>query len=206
VDTLQQILLYKELGFQLSDIKTLLSAPSFDQEKAFASHLHELQLKRERLDILIANVTKSISAMKGALTMSDAEKFEGLKQTLITENEEKYGTEVREKYGDKAMDESNNHLKGMTQEQYRESERLSAEIEVALKTAIEIGDPAGEHAQKACDLHRQWLCVFYPGYSKEYHVTMGELYVADERFGAHYDKIAPGCAAFLRDAIGVYCG
>jgi len=206
VDALQQILFYKELGFALEDIKALLSAPGFDREQAFLNHLAELQLKRERLDTLIFNVTKSIAAMKGATTMPDKEKFEGFKQTLISENEEKYGAEIRGKYGDEVVDESNAHFKGLTQEQYDESERLHTALEEALKSALETGDPASEQAQKACDLHRQWLCVFYPGYDKEYHIGMGEMYVADERFKAHYDKIAPGCAEFLRDAINIYCG
>jgi len=74
-------------------------------------------------------------------------------------------------------------------------------MEAALKAAFDDGDSAGELAQKACDLHRQWLCVFYPKYSREYHRGLGEMYVADERFRANYDKIAPGCTEFLRDAI-----
>ena len=32
--------------------------------------------------------------------MSDREKFAGFKQKMIEENEEKYGKEIREKYGD----------------------------------------------------------------------------------------------------------
>jgi len=202
--TLQQILFYKELGFTLDEIKKLLSGPNFDREQAFLSHLTELQAKRERLDILINNVTKSIADMKGEITMSDNEKFEGFKQNLIDENEQKYGEEIRKKYGDKTVDESNAHLKGLKQEQYNEAERLSLALEEALKEAIKIGDPACEKAQIACDLHRQWLCVFYPDYSKEYHKSLGEMYVADERFKAYYDKIAEGCAEFLKDAIDVY--
>ena len=205
VDTLQQILFYKELGFALEDIKALLSAHDFDREQAFLSHLAELHIKRERLDTLILNVTKSIAAMKGATTMQDKEKFEGFKQSLIDENEQKHGAEIREKYGDRAVDKSNAHLKGLTQEQYDNGERLRISIEEALKSALETSDPAGEQAQHACDLHRQWLCVFYPAYDKEYHMGMGEIYVADERFKAHYDRIAPGCAEFLRDAINIYC-
>jgi len=46
----------------------------------------------------------------------------------------------------------------------------------------------------------------YPSYSREYHMGLGEMYAADERFKAYYDKIAPGCAEFLRDAINIYCG
>jgi len=205
VDRLQQILFYRELDFSLGSIKELLSMPDFDREKAFLSHLDELNKKRERLDALIGNVAKSIAALKGEIIMSDTEKFEGFKQSLIDENEQKYGSEVREKYGNQTIDESTAKIKGLTQAQYDESVRLNAEIETTLKGALETDDPAGELAQKACDLHRQWLCVMYPNYSKEYHKGLAEMYVADERFSAHYDKIAPGCAEFLRDAINIYC-
>ena len=206
LDTLQQILFYRELGFPLEEIKKLLSAPGFDKEQAFVNHLDELRKKRERLDSLILNVTKSIAAMKGEITMSNSEKFEGFKQALVDENEQKYGKEVREKYGDEIVDESNARLKGMSQEQYDESERLRLELDETLKAAFESGDPAGELAQRACDLHRQWLCVFCPKYSKEYHMGLGEMYIADERFRANYDKLAPGCTDFFRDAIRIYCG
>ena len=62
VDVLQQILLYRELSFPLDNIKRLLNAPSFDRAKAFSSHLSELHCKRERLDVLIANVTQFLNA------------------------------------------------------------------------------------------------------------------------------------------------
>ena len=205
VDILQQILFYRELGFSLDEIKKLLTTPAFDREQAFASHLSALHKKRERLDKLILTVTKSISAMRGETEMTDKEKFEGFKQSLIEENEQKYGGEIRSKYGDEIIDESNAKLQGLTQAQYEEGEGLRVALEETLKAAFDIGDPAGELAQKACELHRQWLCVYYPRYSKEYHMGLGEMYVADERFRAHYDKIADGCAEFLRDAIRVYC-
>ena len=205
IDRLQQILFYRELDFSLEDIRNLLSVADFDREKAFISHLVELNKKRERLDMLIDNVRKSIAVMKGETTMTDNEKFEGFKQTLIDENEQEYGAEVRGKYGDKVVDETNTKLMGLTQEQYEESKRLSLAVEETLKSAFDTGNPAGELAQKACDLHRQWLCILYPKYSKEYHKGLGEMYVADERFRANYDKLAPGCTEFLRDAINIYC-
>ena len=206
LDTLQQILFYRELGFPLEDIKGILYAADFDKEKAFHCHLAELNKKRERLDVLINNVTKSMAAMKGELTMADDEKFEGFKQTLINENEEKHGAEIRAKYGDASMDASNARIKGLSKWQYDEGERFRVAYEEKLKSALETGDPLSETAREACDLHRQWLLVFNPNYSKEYHKGLGEIYVADERFKAHYDKIAPGCAEFLRDAINIYCG
>ena len=206
VDTLQQIMFYRELDFSLKDIKKLLLAPGFDKTQAFAGHLFALREKRERLDRLILNVTKSLIALKEETAMSDQEKFEGFKQKLIDDNEQKYGDEIRAKYGNAAVDESNAKLKDLTKEQYDKGERLLNEFEMALKTAFETGDPAGELAQKACDLHKQWLCVYYPKYSKEYHKGLGEMYIADERFRTNYDKIATGCTYFLRDAINLYCG
>ena len=205
VDLLQQIMFYRELGFPLEDIRKLLHAPGFDRRQAFEGHLAALREKRNQLDALILNVSKSISVLKGESVMKDQEKFEGFGQRLADENERTYGEEIRKKYGDKAVDESNDKIRGMTREQYEESERLRLQFEQTLKTAFDSGDPAGEAAQKACDLHRQWLCVFYPRYSKEYHRGLAEMYVSDERFRANYDKLAPGCAEFLRDAINIYC-
>ena len=205
LDTLQQILFYRELGFSLDEIKSILYATDFDMGKSFERHLAELCKKRERLDLLINNVTKSMSAMKGETTMTDKEKFEGFKQSLINENEQKYGSEIRAKYGDKSVDASNAKLKGLTREQYDESERLRHAYEEKLKLAHDEGNPAGEPAQAACDLHRQWLSVFHPAYNKQYHKGLGEMYVSDERFKATYEKIAPGCAEFFCDAINVYC-
>jgi len=149
---------------------------------------------------------KGISSMNGETTMSDKEKFEGFKQSLVDENEQKYGAEIRGKYGDAVIDASNDKLNGLTQEQYGEGERLRHAYEEKIKAAYATADPTGELAQTACALHRQWLCVFNPNYSKEYHMGLGEMYVTDERFKAYYEKVFPNCAEFLRDAINVYCG
>ena len=205
VQRLQQILFYREMDFSLDEIKNLLENPDFNQEEALMNHLFKLQEKQERLKLLIDNVTKSISALKGEIIMSDVEKFEGFKDKLIKENEEKYGGEARAKYGNQAVEKSNKHLKGITQEQYDKGEKLRLELETTLGEAFVIGNPHSALAQKACDLHRQWLEVFYPGYSKDYHKGLADMYVADERFKANYEKIADGCTEFLRESIYIYC-
>lgn len=205
LNLLQQILLYRELGVSLEDIKAIISSPDFDGVIALENHLSTLLEKRNQINLLIANVEKTILAAKGEITMSDREKFEGFKQNLIDGNEQKYGAEIRKKYGDEVIDKSNEKLRGMSEEDYNESEKIRLEFEEALKTAFEQGDPLDESAQKAYELHKKWLCYFYDGYSKEYHKGLAEMYVADERFRANYDKIAPSCTEFLREAIHSYC-
>jgi len=205
IDLLQQILFYRELGVSLEDIRDIVTSPDYDAGKTLENHLTALLAKRNQLDLLIANVKKTISTSEGETIMSDKEKFEGFKQKLIDENENNYGDEIRTKYGDDVVNSSNAKVKGMTPEQYAESERLRQETDDTLKAAFEMGDPAGALAQKACELHKKWLCFFYDKYSKDYHKGLAEMYVADERFKAYYDKIAQGCAEFLRDAINIYC-
>lgn len=206
VDKLQHILFYRELGMELEKIKEIINSPTFDSINALKEHREKLLKKREQLDILLTNVDKTITSKERMIEMADKEKFQGFKQKLIDENENKYGKETREKYGDDAVDKSNAKLKGMTQEEYARVEWLAAEIKSALSEAYKIGDPSGELAQKACDLHRQWLCFYWDGYTKEAHAGLGQMYVDDERFRAYYDTEQPGTAEFFRDAILVYTG
>ena len=137
--------------------------------------------------------------------MSDVEKFDGFKQELIDENERQFGGEIRAKYGDEAIDRSNAKIKGMTKEQYAEVERLSQELNESLKAAFEQGDPQSDIARKTCELHKRWLSNCWDSYSKEAHIGVTQMYVDDPRFTDYYDKIAPGCAVFLRDAVKHFC-
>lgn len=207
VDILQQILFYRELGVELGEIKKLMNAPDFDREKSLQNHLNALQQKKTQIETLIKNVSRTIESLKGETVMNDKEKFEGFKQNLIDTNEHKYGKEIREKYGDDAVNASNHKVKGMSEEQWQKAQKLSAEIGDALKAAVAEGNPESETAQKVCDLHRQWLCMFWKDgmYSKEAHKSLGEMYVSDERFKKFYDDIVDGGAVFLCEALNIFC-
>ena len=139
--------------------------------------------------------------------MEDEEKFGAFKQGLVDENEQRYGKEVRERWGDDAADASNAKLMGMSVEQYHRTQKLEQGVKDALLAAMAAGDPTGEDAHRAADLHRQWLCEFWKDgtYSKAAHLGLAEMYVADDRFKAYYEAVAPGAAEFLRDAIKAYC-
>ncbi|MGG1878428.1 MerR family transcriptional regulator [Paenibacillus cisolokensis] len=204
VDQLQQILFYRELGLQLEHIKEIMSSPSYDRVHALKQHHSQLLDRRQQLEALIANVEKTIASAEGRMTMTDQEKFEGFKQKLIADNEQQYGAEVRAKYGDETINRSNELVKNMTQEQHDEVTRLSEELQLTLAQAFVEGDPGSELAQKAAELHKQWLTYFWNDYSKEAHAGLAQMYVDDERFTAYYDQEQPGTARFLRDAIVIY--
>lgn len=128
--------------------------------------------------------------------MQDKEKFEGLKVQAIQENEREYGTEIRVKYGDKSVDESNAKFKDMTEAEYNEWRKLENEIIELLPKAYQTDDPSSEVAQMLAAKHKAWLMYTWSDYTKEAHAGLAEMYVADERFSRYYDKYVEGGAQF----------
>ena len=89
----------------------------------------------------------------------------------------------------------------MDEEKFDEFKKLEGDIIEALKLAMDTGDPSGELAMKACELHKKWLGYTWNFYSKEAHRNLGEMYVCDERFKKYYDDNREGMAEFLRNAL-----
>ncbi len=205
VDRLQQIMFYRELDVSLEDVKGILDAPAFDRQAALQSHLTALKERRDRLDRLIATVEKTLLDEEGETHMTDREKFAAFQKQAVEENERKYGKEIREKYGDEAVDASNRAILGMDQEKKEAWDALDREIKAALAAAVAAGeDPAGEEGQRIADLHRKWLGFVFGDYDPARHAGIAQLYVADEQFTAYYDGEVVGCARFLRDAVTAY--
>ncbi len=205
VDLLQQILFYRALGVPLKKITALMHAPAFDRLAALKNHRTAILAQKQRLDALLSTLDKTILNEKGEYTMTDTEKFEGFKQQLVAENEQKYGAEAREKYGDAAVNASNANMMGLTQQQYESMKQLGDEINVRLENAVQAGaDPKGEEGQKIVALHKNWLCCTWETYTAAAHVGVAQMYVADARFTEYYDSRVSGCAQFLCDAITAF--
>ncbi|WP_315168608.1 MerR family transcriptional regulator [Metaclostridioides mangenotii] len=204
VNKLQQILFYRELGLKLDSIKHIVNSIEFDELGALKDHHKNLIEKKQQIELLLANVEKTIKLKEGKVKMSDKEKFEGFKDKLISENDKKYGDEIREKYGKESIDESYKKFKGMSEDDYQAMDEMSKEILKKLNEAYKIGDPKSHLAHEVADLHRRWLGYTWSSYSKEAHRVLAQMYVDDERFTAYYDRDQPGLAEFLRDAIYAY--
>ena len=97
LETLQQILFFKELDFPLKEIKEILSDPSFDRQQALQLHRKLLLEKRERIDQMIATIDKTTQYVKGEIHMSNEEKFKGFNfsHNPYEEERENYGEQKR---------------------------------------------------------------------------------------------------------------
>lgn len=202
VDVLQQILFYKRMGLELSTIEGIIKDPAFNQLEALKAHLDHLEKEEQHIRLLIDTVKKTIQKEEGTRSMTDQEKFTGLKEEIIKENEEKYGQEIREKYGDSMVEKSNQKMLDLTQAEYDAMMETERQILSRLKDAVTSGASASDAAgREIAMLHKEWLSYTWPTYNPMAHLGLAEMYVADERFKSYYDKEAKGCAKFLRDAI-----
>lgn len=205
VDVLWQILFYRELGMKLSEVADLLQKRETARTKTLKVHLKELESERERIDRLIQTVQKTIWKEEGKITMTNQEKFEGLKKEMIQKNEETYGEEIRGKYGTDKVEESNAKLMNLTEEEYADMQNTGAKLQELLEEAVEKGiSPDTETGKEAYELHRKWLSFTWSFYSKEAHVGLTEMYLADERFKSYYDTNVEGCAAYLKEVVAIY--
>jgi DNA-binding transcriptional MerR regulator len=74
---LQQILFYRELGFELKQINEILSRRKFEKIAALKSHRQVLEKNVTRTRTLIETIDKTISHLKGTKKMKSEELFMG---------------------------------------------------------------------------------------------------------------------------------
>lgn len=202
VALLQQILFYRERGFELKTIQRVLYDKDFDMLKAMEEHLRALEDRRAETEALIATVKKTIQHMKGDRAMSDKEKFRALKDRVLRENEANYGTEARQKYGNEPVDATNRMMMGLTEEEFARWQALDGEILRRLEAGVTDGIRAdSEAAKQIALLHKEWLSFTLPNYCAPMHKGIAAMYIADERFTTYYDRNTSGCAQLLHDAV-----
>lgn len=199
---LQQILFYRQRGFELKTIQKILYEKDFDMLRAMEDHLRALEDRKMQTEALIRTVQQTIRHLKGEEPMSDKEKFRAWKQNLLEENEKNHGAEARQKYGAEQVDAANRHMMNLTEEQFARWQTLDAEIIARLESAVRSCTGADNDEGKAIsELHRQWLMLANPKYSPQMHRGIAMMYVTDERFTRYYDRNVEGCARLLCDAV-----
>ena len=204
---LQQILCYREMGMELKDIAPLLKAPAEARAAALEQRLAAVRAEQQRLQTLEVTLRRTILELKGEYTMTDKERFEGLKRQAVADKEQSWGADARQKYGEAAVDAANDKLMSMGPEQWQDTAALEERIKAQLKALAPAGYPAGDEGRRLAQLHGEWLRRRWPDglYSPEMHLQMAQLYRADERFAACYDQAVPGGCEYLCRAIEALC-
>jgi len=199
LERLQQVLFYKELGFSLEEIRDLMADPAFDRREALAGQRRQIVARTLRLEAMLALIDRTLASLEGEAHMSDEELFEVFGGFDPSE----YEDEARERWGDTAAyRESARRTKGYTKEDW---ERFKAEddaLNADLASLVDEGVPPHDaRAVDAAERHRLQIDRWFYPCPSEMHVALGRMYVADPRFAATYEKIRPGMARYLCEAI-----
>jgi len=195
---LQQILFYKELDIPLAKIGEILDDSSFDTEEALRAHKKELVKRKNRTVELLKTIDKTLIHLKNKKM-----KAEDMYRGFSKEQAEAYEKEAKNKWGNKIVEESKKRVKNMGKEGLAnlltEGEEISKELSLLMHL-----NPDDKKVQQLTQRHYKLIDEFY-SVTPQIYRGLADLYVDDERFRKNYDKHKKGLAAFLREAMIVYC-
>lgn len=198
MDTLQQILFYRELGVPLEQIGRILHAPDYDRTQALLRHRQLLLMKQQRLDDMLRLVDETIG---GTVMYQDTPKPT---QAQLDAVKAEYAREAAERWGNtEAFFESREKHAAYTPEQ---EEQIKADMEDIFRAFAASGDPAGPEAQALVRRWQEHITQYHYRCTDSILACLGQMYVNDPRFQDYLDQYGPNTARRLSDAIAVYCG
>ncbi len=205
LEKLQQILYFKELNFNLQEIKNILDNPEFDRKHALKSQKSLLFKKKKRLEKIIASIDKSLEAIESGVKMSKNDMFESFNMTNIEEHQKKYAEETKQKYGHTdAFSESHKRTSNYSKEDWASIMEKADDIYKSLAQLMD-KEPSDLDVQEKIHAWREYINDNYYTCTPEIFEGLGNLYVEDERFTANIDKYHQGLAIFMKKAIDYYC-
>lgn len=201
---LQEILLLRELGMDLTTIATVLDGER-DQIDALRQHHQRLIQEQSRLQRLARTVANTITQLEGGATMPTEELFDGFSITpdtlanLETAAVERSGEDVRPYF-----DDIRQHAQNWTEDDYRTAQAEAADIEQRLVALLLANVPADDPRVVAI------LDEDYAGQSrlwspsKDTYAQLGQAFVDAPELRAHLDARHPRLAEYMRDAMVAY--
>lgn len=199
LEKLQNILLFRELEFPLSEIKKIVEAPDFDRDKALSQQIELLKLKKKHLEKLI-EFAKQVRKEE-----ADKKDFSAFDTSMIDEytrraKEQWGGTAAYLEYERKSENRSENEekdvLKGLMNI-FRDFGRLK------LLKGIKASD---KEPQELAGKLREYITENFYNCTLQIFASLADMYDCGGDFTKNIDKAGGiGTAEFAAAAIRHYC-
>ncbi|HYO85677.1 MAG TPA: MerR family transcriptional regulator [Dermatophilaceae bacterium] len=194
---LQNVVVYRRLGFTLEEIRDLLSQPG-DLE-------HHLRRQRAAVTAHLDRLRELVEAIDTALehTMTERPITDKERKALFGDSfDDDWAVEAERRWGETDQwKQSQSRTTHFTTRDWQLVTQVGDAVEADFVTALTGGEPAdGPVAMAVAERHRESVQTFYecpPGF----HVKLAEMYLTDPRFTAHYEGRHPGLARYVHDAI-----
>ncbi len=199
IERLQRILFYRELEFGLDQIRDAMADGGVDTLDHLRRQHALLQDRIERLRRLSEAVATAMEAHQMGIDLTPEERLE----VFGSFDPDAYTDEVKERWGERdAYRESARRTSRYTKEDWARIKAQGEAVNRRFVAAMSAGLPAdGPEAMDAAEAHRQGIDDAYYPCSYEMHQGLAEMYLADPRFTANYETLAPGLAQYVHDAI-----
>ncbi|MFK0192570.1 MerR family transcriptional regulator [Kitasatospora sp. NPDC090308] len=199
LDRLQQILFYRELGFPLEEIAAILDDRTVGPSEHLRRQRELIGDRIRKLEELAAAVERAMEARTLGIQLTPEEKFE----VFGADYQEDWEDEAERRWG--ATDAWKQSQRRTARYTKADWERIKAEadgVNDALVAAFTAGAaPDGEQATAVAEQHRRHIGRHFYDCGPQTHRCLGDMYLADPRFTETYERLAPGLARWLRDAI-----
>ena len=190
---------WRDMGFGLSDIATMLDDRDDDVSTALKQQRERLLDRADRLGMMIDALDAAIDAHDRGMTMNDDTVIEIFDGFNPAEHEE----EARERWGDTdAYAESRHRTSAYSAEDWKRFRQQNQENLDDFIAMMKAGSPPDSpEAQEAARRHGALIDEWFYPITPKIHLGLAESYVTDPRFEATYEKAATGLARYIRNAI-----
>ena len=196
---LQQILIGRELGLSLEEIRRSLDDPRFDRKKALLAQREQLKKRARQAEEMIRGIDAALAVVacrsKGEV-MDMKEIFDGFDPA-------KYEEEARERWGKTdAYKESMKRTKRYTAADWKAIKAEQAAIYQDAAAAMQSGKkPSEPEVLAIAERHRLSIDRWFYPCTTAMHSGLASLYESDSRFAESIDKNCEGLTPFLVAAI-----
>ncbi|MFI1131500.1 MerR family transcriptional regulator [Streptomyces althioticus] len=200
---LQQILFYRELGFPLDEIASLLEDPQANALERLQDRLRRLNEEIARLRRLAEVAERAIEVQRTGVPLTPEERFEVFGDVAFDLS---YATEAELKWAHsdgqrEAMARADAH----TKEDWRRLMGEAAAWRAELLAAFDEGEPSrGGRATDLAEEHRLHIARWFTSCPPDMHRRIADDFVADPRAFALVvppSQQRPGLAAYLCKAV-----
>lgn len=196
---LQQILFFKQLGFELRQIQQMLNRNDFDKIIALNSHKKRLQKNLVETKKLIKTIDQTIKHIKGDIKMKEHELFSGFSK----EQQLEYEREIIERFGNQGKDaivESKHNAKQRSKTKEVKLQKEFGEICEELVILLDKDYPCNtKEVQTVVRKHYLWLKNYWTP-TKESYAGHGQ-FIVDSDLRKAYEKYHKGLPEFIAHAI-----
>ena len=201
IERIQQVLLHRELGLSLAEVRAVLDDPDTDVVAQLDRQRAVLSERLDRLRRMIAAVDRMKEAHMSEQKLTAQQQAEILGDGW----DPAWQDEAQENWGDTPEWAQSEKIKArMGVDDWKrvkeENDRLEADLAAAMTAGVQ---PGSEEANALAERHRasigQWFDI-----TVQKQVCIARMYVQDPRFTAHYDERAQGLAAWLTAIIDAH--